>query len=257
MRVRILGCGGSGGVPLIGNDWGACDPANPKNRRQRASILVEEQGTTLLVDASPDLRAQLLAADIGRLDGVLFTHAHADHVHGIDDLRPINRRMRAWIPIYADSETLTAIETRFGYVFEKTPEEYGFFKPCLTPNLIKGPFKLGNIDVLPFEQDHGFGRSSLGFRFGPIAYSTDVTELSETAFEALRGVRLWIVDCLRDQAHPTHAHLARTLSWIERVQPERAVLTHMNQEMDYEALAKRLPDGVEPAYDGLRLEVLS
>ncbi len=257
MRVRILGCGGSGGVPLIGNDWGACDPANPKNRRQRASILVEEQGTTLLVDTSPDLRAQLLAADIGQLDGVLFTHAHADHVHGIDDLRPINRRMRAWIPIYADSETLAAIEARFGYVFEKTPEEYGFFKPCLTPNLIKGPFKLGNIDVLPFEQDHGFGRSSLGFRFGPIAYSTDVTELSETAFEALRGVRLWIVDCLRDQAHPTHAHLARTLSWIERVQPERAVLTHMNQDMDYEALAKRLPDGVEPAYDGLRLEVLS
>ncbi|PCJ60450.1 MAG: MBL fold metallo-hydrolase [Rhodospirillaceae bacterium] len=257
MRVRILGCGGSGGVPLIGNDWGACDPKNPKNSRLRASILVEDRETALLVDTSPDLRAQLLAAGTERLDGVLFTHTHADHIHGIDDLRPVNRRMGAWIPIYADRETLAAIEARFGYVLEKMPEEYGFFKPCLTPNLINGPFRIGNIDVLPFEQDHGFGRTSLGFRFGPIAYSTDVVGLSEAAFESLRGVRLWIVDCLRDRSHPTHSHLAQTLAWIKRVAPERAVLTHMNQDADYETLARSLPDGVEPAYDGMVLDVPS
>lgn len=257
MRVRILGCGGSGGVPLIGNDWGACDPENPKNRRLRASILVEDRDTTLLVDTSPDLREQLLAAAVGQLDGVLFTHDHADHVHGIDDLRPINRRMREWIPIYGDNETLAALRTRFGYVFETIPEKYGFFKPCLTPNLIKGPFQVGNIDVLPFDQAHGFGRMSLGFRFGSVAYSTDVVDLPETAFEALRGVRLWIVDCLRDQPHPTHSHLEKTLSWIKRVQPERAVLTHMNQDLDYESLLKRLPGGVEPAYDGMVLNVPS
>ena len=257
MRVRILGCGGSGGVPLIGNDWGVCDPKNPKNNRLRASILVEDRETALLVDTSPDLRAQLLGAGTERLDGVLFTHAHADHVHGIDDLRSVNRRMQAWLPIYADRETLAAIEARFGYVLEKIPEAHGFFKPCLTPNLINGPFRVGNIDILPFEQDHGFGRTSLGFRFGPIAYSTDVVGLSEAAFESLRGVRLWIVDCLRDRSHPTHSHLAQTLDWIKRVAPERAVLTHMNQEVDYETLARSLPDGVEPAFDGMVLDAPS
>jgi phosphoribosyl 1,2-cyclic phosphate phosphodiesterase len=255
MQVRILGCGGSGGVPLIGNDWGACDAQNPKNRRRRASILVQDGETTLLVDTSPDLREQLLSAGVNRLDAVLYTHAHADHIHGIDDLRPVNRWMRAWIPIYADPETLGAIEARFGYVFEKVPEEYGYFKPCLTSNIIKGPFKIGNIDVLPFEQDHGFGRTTLGFRFGDIAYSTDVVAFPETAFESLRGVRVWIVDCLRNKAHPTHAHLEQTLAWIERVKPERAVLTHMDQGLDYETLRRRLPKGVEPAYDGLVLEV--
>ncbi len=254
MQVRILGCGGSGGVPLIGNDWGACDPNNPKNRRLRASILVRNGATTLLVDTSPDLREQLLSAGVERLDGVLYTHAHADHIHGIDDLRPVNRQMQAWIPIYADPETLATIEARFGYVLEKIPEEYGYFKPCLTPNVIKGPFKIENIDILPFEQDHGFGRTTLGFRFGEIAYSTDVVEFPESAFEALRGVRVWIVDCLRDKAHPTHSHLAQTLEWIARVKPERAVLTHMNQYLDFETLARRLPKGVEPAYDGLVLE---
>ncbi|MGB1547012.1 MAG: MBL fold metallo-hydrolase [Alphaproteobacteria bacterium] len=254
MQAVILGCGGSGGVPLIGDDWGVCDPKNPKNRRRRASILVREGETTLLVDTSPDLREQLLAAGVDRLDGVLFTHAHADHVHGIDDLRPVNRRMQAWIPIYADPETLSTIEARFGYVLEKIPAEYGFFKPCLTPNLINGPFRIGNIEILPFEQNHGFGRTSLGFRFGDIAYSTDVVELPEAAFDALRGVKVWIVDCLRDKAHPTHSHLERTLGWIERVKPERAVLTHMNQYLDYETLAGKLPEGVEPAYDGLILE---
>ena len=253
MQARILGCGGSGGVPLIGNDWGVCDAQNPKNRRLRASILVRDGDTTLLVDTSPDLREQLLTASVDRLDGVLYTHAHADHIHGIDDLRPVNRAMQAWIPIHADPETLAAIEARFGYVFEKTPKEYGYFRPCLTPNVIKGPFKIGNIDVLPFEQDHGFGRTTLGFRFGEIAYSTDVVEFPEAAFEALTGVRVWIVDCLRDEAHPIHSHLERTLAWIERVNPECAVLTHMNQHLDFETLARRLPKGVEPVYDGLIL----
>ncbi|MEW5703330.1 MAG: MBL fold metallo-hydrolase [Pseudomonadota bacterium] len=255
MQVRILGCGGSGGVPLIGGEWGACDPGNPKNRRLRASILVENLGTALLVDTSPDLREQLLAAGVGRLDAVLYTHAHADHVHGIDDLRPINRRMRAWLPAYGDAETVAELKERFSYVFEKSTEEFRSYKPCLIPHIITGHFSIGNIDILPFEQDHGFGRTSLGFRFGPIAYSTDAVGLTEAAFEALHGVKVWIVDCLREADHPTHAHIERSLDWIKRVKPERAVLTHMNQSLDYAMLRKRLPDGVEPAYDGMVLDV--
>ncbi|MFQ5953444.1 MAG: MBL fold metallo-hydrolase [Kiloniellales bacterium] len=255
MRVTILGCGGSGGVPQIGGDWGDCDPANPRNRRLRASILVQEANTTLVVDTTPDLRRQLLAAGVTRLDAVLYTHAHADHLHGIDDLRQMKRLTGRPIPIHADAGTLTEIRQRFGYAVEGMEGESDFYGPLVEPHIIDGPFSVGDIDIRPFEQDHGFPGATLGFRFGQLAYSTDLVELPEAAFEALDGIGLWIVDCLREAPHPTHAHLEKTLGWIERLRPGRAVLTHMNTSLDYDRLAAKCPPGVEPAYDGLVIEV--
>jgi phosphoribosyl 1,2-cyclic phosphate phosphodiesterase len=254
MRITMLGCGGSGGVPQVGGLWGACDPANPKNRRRRSSILVEAEGGRVLVDTSPDLREQLLDAAIDRLDGVLYTHGHADHLHGIDDLRGLNRVMRQAIPVWADQRTLATISERFGYVFRPLQPGDGFYKPTLTPHEITGAFAVGGIEVLPFEQDHGFSKTQ-GFRFGPFAYSTDVVELDAAAFAALRGVGAWIVDCLRYEPHPTHSHLAKTLGWISRVGCARAVLTHMDPGFDYETLRTELPAGVEPGFDGLTIEL--
>ncbi len=251
MRVTVLGCGGSGGVPLVGGAWGACDPAEPKNRRRRASILVEQGDTVLVVDTSPDFRQQMLDAEVRRLDAVLYTHAHADHVHGLDDLRSLNRVMRAPIPVHGDARTLKELGRRFDYAFRALePDSTNYYKPTLEPSVIDGPFRVGTIDVVPFEQDHGFSRT-LGFRFGPVAYSTDVVRLDDTAFEILAGVDVWIVDCLRKEPHPTHSHLAQTLEWIARVRPRRAILTHMSEQVDYRDLCSRLPAGVEPGYDGL------
>jgi len=255
MKVTVLGCGSSGGVPLIGGNWGKCDPNEPRNRRRRVSILVEDDETRLLVDTSPDLREQLLDAGVSRLDAVLYTHAHADHLHGIDDLRGLNRAMRRPIPVYASETTLDEISARFAYVFRPIPESHGFYKPVLIPNRIDGPFRIGSIPVVPIDQDHGFTRS-LGFRFGGIAYSTDVVELDEAAFAALAGVKIWIVDCVRTESHPTHSHLAKTLGWIARLKPERAILTHMDAGLDYAKLKRELPPGVEPGYDGLVAETL-
>jgi len=256
MKVTILGCGPSGGVPMIGEDWGACDRSNPRNRRRRASILVQERGATLLVDTSPDMRLQLLDAGIGRLDAILFTHAHADHTHGIDEVRALNRAMGEPMPIYASAETLTELRQRFAYIFRPQDPAAGavFYKPALIPNTIDGPFEIAGVAVTPFAQDHGFSKT-LGFRFGAVAYSTDVVNLDEGAFAALAGVQVWIVDCYRRTPHPTHTHLARTLEWIDRVRPKRAILTHMDRELDYDTLCRELPAGVEPAYDGLTAEV--
>lgn len=255
MKVTILGCGGSNGVPLIGGNWGSCNPHNPKNRRLRASILIEDELTRLLVDTSPDLRQQLLATGNGWLDAVIYTHAHADHLHGIDDLRMVNVIRRTPLDAYADARTIVTIKERFDYVFtplDPSSEGY-FYKPCLTPHEITGPFRVGTIDVAPFEQDHGYSQT-LGFRFGRFAYSTDVVGLDEAAFNALAGVKVWIVDALRFEAHTTHANLERALEWIARVKPECAILTHMSHKMDYDAVLARCPPGVEPAYDGMVLE---
>ncbi len=256
MKVTILGCGGSTGVPLIGGNWGLCDPRNPRNRRLRASILVEDGETRLLVDTSPDLRQQLLATGNGWLDAVLYTHAHADHLHGIDDLRAVNTLRRSAIDAYATPATIAQIRARFAYALasgEPGDESY-LYRPCLVMRPIAGPFRAKTVAVEPFEQDHGFG-ATLGFRFGPLAYSTDVVGLDERAFAVLAGVRVWIVDCLRLAPHPTHAWLDRTLGWIARVRPERAILTHMNHSLDYDALSACCPPGVEPAYDGLTVEL--
>lgn len=260
MKLTILGCGGSGGVPMIGDNWGACDRENPKNRRLRASILVNHGDTTLLVDTSPDIRQQLLTAGVGELDAVLYTHTHADHIHGIDDLRPINRNVGRSLDIYASKQSLEEIGRRFAYVMEPLdPRAKGhFYKPSVNAREIDGPFTIGPLTVTPFTQGHGF-MDSLGFRFDAgdtsAAYSTDVVALGDAAFAVLEGVEVWIVDCLRLRPHVTHAHLDLALEWIERVRPRRAVLTHMNNDVDYDALAEVLPPGVEPAFDTMVIEV--
>jgi phosphoribosyl 1,2-cyclic phosphate phosphodiesterase len=256
MRVTMLGCGPSWGVPRIGGVWGACDPAEPRNRRLRVSILVEEGEGAVLVDTSPDLRQQLLAAEVRHLDAVLFTHAHADHSHGIDDLRSVNWLIGKALPVHAAAETMEELHRRFGYVFRPMKPGLGaaFYKPSLEPRIIDGPFDAGGMRVVPFVQDHGFSKT-LGFRFGRFAYSTDVATLDEAAFAALEGTEVWIVDCIRREEHVTHSHLAQTLAWIARVKPRRAVLTHMDESLDYRTLCRELPPGVEPGYDGLVLQL--
>ncbi len=254
MKITMLGCGISTGVPTIGPDWGRCDPTDRRNRRRRASVLIESRGKTVLIDMSPDLREQLLDAGVARIDAILLTHAHADHLHGIDDLRAINRVMKRAIPLYATAGTLAEIGRRFGYALKPVPPGEHFFKPTLAPHEIAGPFEAAGLPVVPFAQDHGFS-TTLGFRIGGFGYSTDVTELGENAFQALAGIDVWFVDCLRREPHPTHSHLAKTLAWIARVGPRRAVLTHMDQSLDYRELAAELPAGVEPGQDGLVIDL--
>jgi phosphoribosyl 1,2-cyclic phosphate phosphodiesterase len=254
MRVTMLGCGASTGVPAIGPDWGRCDPADPRNRRRRASLLVEVGPVAILIDTSPDLREQLIDARVRRLDAVVMTHAHADHLHGIDDLRGLNRLMGQAIPLWADAATLAEIRRRFGYVLEPVSGSGRYDKPTLAPHEISGGFAIGGVDIVPFMQDHGFS-TTLGLRIGPMAYSTDVTALDDDAFAAIAGVELWIVDCMRRTPHPTHSHLEQTLAWIARVCPRRAVLTHMDHTLDYRELGAGLPAGVEPGQDGLVIEL--
>lgn len=257
LKVTILGSGASGGVPLIGNEWGACDPNEPKNRRRRCSILIQSAETTLLVDASPDCRAQLLDAGVERLDAVIFTHAHADHIHGIDDLRWVNVAMGAVIPAYGSEITLEQINTRFGYVFapldDKKSRNY-FYKPCLDPIPVHDSARIGDLDIRFFTQDHGFS-NTLGFRIGDFAYSVDVVELDEDAFGVLEGVRTWVVACLGPNPHPTHAHVDKVVDWVSRVRPERTWLTHMSHMLDYASLKTDLPNDIEPSYDGLVINV--
>ncbi len=255
MRVTVLGSGGSAGVPVIGNQWGNCDPTNPKNHRTRPSVLVEQDGVAVLVDTSPDLRQQLLAADVQRLDAVVWSHQHADHAHGIDELREICRLMQKPLDVYGMADHMEELKRRFGYCFQPLPEGAPVYRPVLTPHAVDGPFSVKGMTIIPFVQDHGY-TLTLGYRFGDFAYSTDVVRLDEAAFAALAGVKVWVVDCVREEPpHPVHSHLAQTLDWIARVKPERAYLTHMNNTMDYETVRRKLPPGVEPAYDGLVIEV--
>lgn len=250
MKVTMLGCGTSGGVPKMPLHWGDCDPTNPKNRRRRASILIEQGETRLLVDTSPDLREQMISAGVMDLSAVFYTHDHADHTHGIDDLRGFAQKSREKVALYADEATLQTLKERFGYIFQTI----NGYPAIARGHTIKGNVKVGSITMKPFEQIHG-GGLSLGYRFGDMAYSTDLNAMPESAFEALKGVKVWIVDALRHQPHPTHSHLEQTLEWIERVKPERAILTHMTWDLDYETLKKALPKGVEPAYDGMTIEL--
>lgn len=247
MKVTLLGSGTSGGVPRLGNRWGACDPADPRNRRRRVSVLVETPATAILIDTSPDLREQLLDAAIDRLDAVFWTHDHADHTHGIDDLRGLYHLSGKPLAGYADPVTMTVLRQRFGYVFEG----HEGYPAIVEPRLFgPEPVTVGDLTIQPFRQYHG-PIDSWGFRIGGFAYSTDVTGFPPESEPALAGLQLWIVDALRHEPHPTHPHLAQTLEWIDRFAPARAILTHMDQSMDYESLRRTLPRGVEPGYDGL------
>lgn len=259
MRVTILGCGSSGGVPRLGGSWGACDPNEPRNARRRCSALVErisDAGTTsVLIDTSPDMRSQLLDAGIGRLDAVLYTHAHADHMHGIDDLRMIVINMRKRLPVWADQPTHDALMDRFGYAFIQP--EGSMYPPILEMNLMEGDIEIegpgGTLKFTPFEVPHG-GMDALGFRMNNVAYLPDVATIPDHIWPNLEGLDCWIVDTLRRDPHPTHSHLEQTLGWIDKMRPKRAVLTNMHTDLDYATLAAETPDHIDPAYDGMQLE---
>jgi phosphoribosyl 1,2-cyclic phosphate phosphodiesterase len=268
LEFVILGCGSSGGVPRADGNWGVCDPADPRNRRSRCSLLVRRspsegsdphpaRRTTLVVDASPEFRLQAAAADVRRLDALLLTHDHADQCHGIDDIRAFAIAQLRRIDCWMDEATKVSMLRRFGYVFEgegayPAIADIHVTPPHGAPWRLDGPS--GAIPVTSFDQDHG-GVRSHGYRFGSVAYSSDVVDLPEESFAALRDLDVWIVDALRYRPHPTHAHVEKALAWIERVAPRRAILTNMHIDLDYRELAARLPSGVEPAYDGMRFSV--
>lgn len=256
LRFTILGCGSSGGVPRLGGHWGDCDPANPKNLRRRCSLLVERIAgaavTRVLIDTSPDMRSQLLDTGVGTLDGVVFTHAHADHVHGIDDLRQIVFNMRHRLPVWADHPTQEALLSRFAYAFVQPAGSP--YPPILDLRTIDGGFEVtgpaGAIAFQPFVVDHG-SMDALGFRIGGLAYLPDVVAIPDAAWHHLEGLDVWVLDALRRKPHPTHAHLALSLEWIARARPARAIITNMHLDMDYATLVEELPPGVAPAYDGM------
>jgi phosphoribosyl 1,2-cyclic phosphate phosphodiesterase len=255
MKIRILGCGSSSGVPVIGCNCPVCLSNDPKNKRGRVSVMVE-QGGKLLIDTSPDMREQFLANKISTVDAILYTHPHADHLHGIDDVRSINFHNEAPVKAHMDQVTYEIISRRFGYVFNVPDLTYGWYRPSLEPVIYEyyRPFEAAGMEVLAFEQAHGKGTSA-GVRIGDFAYSTDVSDLNDKAFEALKGIRVWVVDCLRYMPAPSHSHLERTLGWIARLKPERAILTHMAHDFDYHTLKAELPPGVEPGYDGMLVEL--
>jgi len=258
----VLGCASSGGVPRIGPDgpnWGDCDPANPKNRRRRCALLVERTGpegtTTVLIDAGPDVREQLIDAGAGWLDAVVLTHDHADHCHGIDDLRMVvfNRRQR--LPCWMDDRTAETMRARFGYVFE-TPAGSSY-PPIMDAFRIEGPVTVdgagGPITCEPFHVPHG-DIEALGFRIGPVVYTPDISAMSAAAWSALEGAECWILDALRYRPHPSHANVATAVEWIRRAAPPRAFLTNLHVDLDYETLDIQTPEHIRPAYDGLRLD---
>ena len=258
LRFTILGCGSSGGVPRLGGVWGACDPENPRNRRRRCSMLVEREGpegvTAVLIDTSPDMRQQLLDAEVGRLDGVIFTHEHADHTHGLDDLRMIVFNMRRRLPVWADGPTQSSLMNRFGYAFVQP--EGSPYPPILDLKTIDGPVTVegvgGPIEFRPFEVNHG-AIDALGFRMGPLAYLPDVAHMSDAAWAEIDGADTWVVDALRYTPHPTHSHLDQTLEWIARSGVRRGVITNMHVDLDYSRVADETPENVIPAFDGMQL----
>ncbi|WP_424926497.1 MBL fold metallo-hydrolase [Amaricoccus tamworthensis] len=260
LTATILGCGSSGGVPRLGGLWGNCDPSNPKNRRQRCSILLDLQEgdahTRVLVDSSPDMRAQLLAAGVGHLDAVVYTHAHADHLHGIDDLRMIVFNRRSRLPVWADRATSAIMTHNFSYAFIQP--EGSSYPPILDLHDIEGPFEItgaaGSIPFTPIPVHHG-RIDALGFRVHSLAYMPDVSDLPDSSWDLLRDLDTWILDALRREPHPTHIHLDKALEWIDRAQPRRAVLTNLHNDLDYEVLSAETPDHILAAYDGLEIGI--
>lgn len=262
LRFTVLGCGSSAGVPRVAQGWGACDPNNPKNRRRRCSLLVERLGdrgkTIVLVDTSPDLREQLIGAGVEKLDGVLFTHDHADHSHGIDDVRPLVLHQRRRVDVYLDARTSAELHAKFGYCFATPPGSD--YPPIVTEHRIVADALVniegegGMVAAMPYEQFHGSGMS-LGFRFASLAYSCDVSAIPDETLRHLEELDVWILDALRYKPHPSHFSLDEALAWIERIKPRRAVLTNLHTDLDYETLRRALPDNVEPAFDGMVIEL--
>ena len=254
IEITILGCGSSGGVPLIGNIWGPCDPKDSRNIRRRVSILVKIKGVMFLVDTSPDLRMQMLDAEVKNIDAVLYTHSHADHVHGIDDLRAFcwKRKDNRPIPIYGDDYTINQLTTRFNYAFQRN---LGPAIPSLEANKVSiGDNIIEGINIQAIKQMHGKGYS-LGYRFDNVAYSTDVNHLPEESFEQLKNLDLWIVDCVRYEPHYSHSHFDQTIEWINRLKPKKAILTHMGHWLDYNELKSKCPENVEPGIDGMVIKI--
>lgn len=250
MKLRILGSGTSSGVPRIGPDWGACDPAEPRNRRTRASLLVEHDGTRILIDTSPDLREQLLAAQVATVDAVIWTHDHADHCHGIDDLRQVFHALGHPVPCYARKQVLESLQARFGYLFAGRTG----YPAVIEPHVLPERLSLGGLTITTVDQPHG-RITSVGLRFAAAgraaAYATDFHDLTATMRDLYTGLDVWIVDALRDAPHPTHPTVDAVLAWIEELAPVQAAFVHMDHSLDYQTLAARLPEGVEPGYDGL------
>lgn len=264
-RFTILGCGSSPGVPRINGDWGACDPANPRNRRTRASLLVEQISangslTTAVIDTGPDFRYQMIRAKVEAVHGVIYTHPHADHIHGIDDLRGFYHSMHKRIPIHADQFTMDRLREGFGYCMETPPGSN--YPPIVTPHIINESFDAetvidgpgGSIGFLPVAQRHGDIRS-LGFRIGNVAYCSDVSDFPHGSLERLAGLDVLIIDALQYEPHPSHLSLRQALSWIDVVKPKRAILTHMHTPLDYDRVMGETPAHVEPAHDGLQFEL--
>ncbi len=260
--LTILGCGSSGGVPRIGGDWGSCDPENPRNRRLRCSVMIEKRvraGTTrLLIDTSPDLRQQMLQASVRELDAVLFTHEHADHTHGIDELRAFYLRQRRRVPVWADELTGQMLTSRFAYCFYTAPGSD--YPPILDLHRMTAGETVaiegagGVMEALPFKVEHG-SIEALGFRIGGCAYTPDLNGVPADSLAALAGLDVWIVDALKRTPHPSHLSLPETLDWIARIKPRRAIITNMHVDMDYATLRRELPANVEPAHDGLQVEI--
>ncbi len=258
LTFTILGCGSSGGVPRLGGHWGDCDPNNPKNRRTRCSLLIERETdagkTTILIDTSPDMRQQLLREDVGRLDAVVYTHPHADHVHGIDDLRMIVFNMKTRVPVWADGSTQDSLLSSFSYAFVQP--QGSSYPPILDLFTIDGDITIdgagGAITLTPIKVEHG-SIHALGFRVNDVVYMPDVSDIPQSGWDQLTNMKCWILDSLRRTPHPTHAHFERALEWIARAQPETAVLTNMHIDLDYEAVAAETDDHISPAFDGKRL----
>ncbi len=252
MKVTILGSGTSSGVPRIGNDWGACDPTEPRNRRTRVSALIEHEDTRILIDTGPDMREQLLAANVATFDAVIWTHDHADHCHGIDDLRQVFHAMGKPVVGYARASTLTALESRFTYAFKGRSG----YPSTIAANVLPDRLTIGGIDISVTDQPHG-SITAAGLRFEAagksIGYATDFHEMTDAMTALYQGLDVWIVDALRKRPHPTHPQLSSVLDWVERFQPRRTALIHMDHSMDYASLRAELPEGVEPGYDGLVL----
>ena len=260
-KFTILGCGSSGGVPRIGNDWGKCNPLNPKNHRSRCSLLIQKKGengvTNILIDSGPDIRLQLLGAKIGKLDAVIYTHYHADHISGIDDLRMVAINVRNLIPVWADTKTSKKLKSSYSYIFN-TPKG-SKYPPILKLNEINETIRIqgsgGIIEIKPLEVNHG-EINALGFKIQKVAYIPDVLEIPQKTWTLLKDLDVLIIDALRRKPHPSHTHLEKTLSWIRKLEPKISYLTNMHTDIDYEEIQKEIPKNVFPSFDGLNVELI-